>query len=292
MAMRVLVTGATGFTGSFAVPRLLSAGFTVRCFVRDPWKCTKYAKDSVEIILGDLDDSASLEQSLRGCDALVNIASLGFGHAPKILRAVQNAGVRRAVFISTTAIFTNLDASSKSVRLAAERDVIGSGLSYTILRPTMIYGSSRDRNICRLIHFLQRSPVVPVFGSGEFLLQPVYVGDLVEAIVGVLLMPESQGKCYNISGLAPLTYNELIDTVCRRLGRKVRKLHLPAQIIVTSLEILERLTRRLPIKAEQVKRLNEHKAFEHSEAGRDFGYKPRSFADGVALELADLAIRL
>ncbi len=288
--MKVLVTGATGFTGSYVVPRLLSAGLTVRCFARDPEKCTRYAGDGVEVAIGDLDDPASLERSLLGCDALVNVASLGFGHAPKILHAVQRAKVRRAVFISTTAVFTSLDATSKVVRLAAERDVIGSGLNYTILRPTMIYGSSRDRNICRLINFLQRWPVIPVFGSGEFLQQPVYVGDLVEAIVKALLTPESQNKCYNISGLSALTYNQLIDTVCRLLGRKVRKLHLPAKLVVANLKIVERFTRRLPIKAEQIERLNEHKAFEHSEAGRDFGYEPRSFADGVALELAGLGL--
>ena len=244
----------------------------------------------VELAHGDLNDQTSIEQALQGRDVLVNIASLGFGHASGIVNAARSAGVRRALFISTTAIFTTLNAPSKSVRVAAEEMIRTSGLDYTILRPTMIYGSSRDRNMCRLIRYLQRWPAIPVFGHGEHLQQPVYVEDLAAAIVQSLLTERSRGRSYNVSGRAPLTYNQLIETVCEALGRKVRKVHLPAAPLVTAFNALERFPLRLPVRAEQILRLNEDKAFDSREAIEDFGYRPRSFAEGIKLELQEMGI--
>jgi len=92
-------------------------------------------------------------------------------------------------------------------------------------------------------------------------------------------------KSYNIAGKAPLTYNQVIDTVASALGKRVWKLHLLYMPIVRFLQFTERLRLRLPIKAEQVLRLNENKAFSCEEAQRDFGFSPRSFAEGINVEI-------
>ena len=117
---RVLVTGATGFTGPFVVRALLERGHRVGAFVLPDSGEDALKTLGVEIHVGDLDRPETLEEALRGYDALANVVSLGFGHAPGIVRAVAAPGVRRAVFVSTTAIFTTLNAPSKSVRMAAE----------------------------------------------------------------------------------------------------------------------------------------------------------------------------
>lgn len=282
--MKVLVTGATGFTGSRVVPLLLDSGHEVRCFVRETSDRSQLGTLPVEWVTGDLSDNEALTSALRGVDALVNIASLGFGHAESILRSAKEAGVRRGIFISTTAIFTQLNADSKSARLAAEEAIQASGLDYTILRPTMIYGSPRDRNMWRLIRLLRFSPIIPIFGDGESLQQPVFVDDVAQAVLLALGTDETIGKSYNIAGKDPLTYNQVIDTVASALGKRVWKLHLPYMPIVRLLQFTERIRIRLPIKAEQVLRLNENKAFSYEEAQRDFGFSPRSFAEGIELE--------
>ena len=290
MRMKVLVTGATGFTGSYVVPLLLQQDAQVRCLVRTSSDTSVLPVNRIELAYGDLENRTSIEQALQGIDVLINIASLGFGHAPNIVNAAVAAGVQRAIFISTTAIFTTLNAASKSVRLAAEETIRKSGLAFTILRPTMIYGSSRDRNMCRLIHYLQRWPVFPIFGSGEYLQQPVYVEDVATAVVQSLAATQTIGKSYNISGALSLTFNQVIDTICELLGCNVRKVHLPPAPVVAGLAALQRLSLPLPIKAEQVLRLNEHKAFDFAEATRDFGYQPRSFAEGIRLELKEMGL--
>lgn len=285
--MKVLVTGASGFTGSYVVPRLLQSGADVRCLVRSNSDLSHLSVKDVELVYGDLADPSSLQVALNGMDALVNIASLGFGHAPGLVAALTKAGVDRAVFVSTTAIFTNLNAKSKSVRLAAERTIRESDLAYTIVRPTMIYGSARDRNICRLVRFLKTSPVFPIFGGGDYLQQPVYVDDVAAAVVNSLLAPDTIHKSYNIAGREPLSYNQLVDTICAQLGRKVLKVHLPASPIVAALSRIEKIV-SLPIKSEQIQRLGEDKAFDYADAQEDFAYTPRSFEEGLRLELQEM----
>lgn len=283
--MNVFVTGGTGFTGSYVVPLLLKNGFQVRCLYRPESNRFVLPQPDIDWALGDVADSETLAAAMRGTDALVNVASLGFGHADSILRAANDAGIQRAVFVSTTAIFTQLNAKSKTVRLAAEAAIETSGLQYTILRPTMIYGSPRDRNMWRLIRLMRYSPIVPVFGDGNYLQQPIYVGDVAQAIVSSLCSDQTLGKSYNIAGKHPLTYNQVIDTIAGLLNKRAWKLHIPSTPVVGLLKFFERLHIPFPIKAEQVLRLNENKNFSYEAAQIDFGFSPHSFEDGIRQEL-------
>jgi len=283
--MKVLVTGATGFTGSYTVPVLQQQGLTVRCFVRQSSDLSHLHNAGVEFTYGDLNEPGTLKQALAGVDALVNIASIGFGHAPGIVAAALETGIKRAVFISTTAIFTRLNAASKRIRLAAEETIAQSGLAYTILRPTMIYGSTRDRNICRLIRYVERYPLLPVFGDGWHLQQPIYVEDLALAVADALQSDKTLGNAYNVAGARPLSFNELIDTTARQLGTRIKRVHLPAGAIIRGLQLVERWGLRLPVSSEQVQRLNEDKTFDYSEAVADFGFTSRTFAAGIRKEI-------
>ena len=284
--MKVFVTGGTGFTGSYVVPLLLKNGYEVRCLSRPGSDRSVLPSPEIDWVLGDLSDPEALSASMRGTDALVNVASLGFGHADSIVRAAKDAGISRAVFVSTTAIFTQLNAKSKQVRLAAERVIEASGSQYTILRPTMIYGSPRDRNMWRLIRFMRYSPIVPFFGNRNHLQQPIYVGDVAQAIVSCLCNDQTIGKSYNIAGKFPLTYNEVIHIISRQMKKQVWKIHIPFALVVSLLKLVEHVRIPTPIKAEQILRLNENKNFSYEEAKRDFGFDPLAFEEGIKLELS------
>jgi nucleoside-diphosphate-sugar epimerase len=286
--MRVFVTGATGFTGSQVVPLLLKHGYQVRCLHRAGSDRSSLRQPEIEWVEGDLADTQTLAPSMKGTEALVNLASLGFGHADSIVSATQRAGIQRAIFISTTAIYTQLNAKSKSIRLAAEQAIQTSGLEYTILRPTMIYGGPRDRNMWRLIHFLRVSLVVPIFGDGNYLQQPIHVDDVAGAVIHCLSTERTIGKSYNIAGRHPISYNEVIDTVAMQLNKRVWKVHFSQKPAVFFLKLLERMHVPLPIKAEQILRLNENKDFGYEAAKMDFGFNPMSFEEGIHLELKSL----
>lgn len=285
--MRIFVTGGTGFTGSRLVPLLLKNGYQVRCLYRPASDRSLLLRGQPEIewVQGDLSDTRALTTSMQGTDALVNIASLGFGHADSVISAAKKAGIQRAIFISTTAIFTQLNAPSKKVRVAAELAIETSGLKYTILRPTMIYGSDRDRNMWRLIRFMRYSPVIPVFGEGKYLQQPIHVDDVTQAVLGCLKSDQTACKSYNIAGKQPLTYNQVIDTIANQMNKRVWKLHVPSKPVVALLTFIERRRIPFPIKAEQVLRLNENKDFSYTGAQKDFGFSPLSFEEGIETEL-------
>jgi uncharacterized protein YbjT (DUF2867 family) len=237
-----------------------------------------------EVRSGDLGDAASLDRWLDGCASLVYCASMGFGHVPAVVAACERAGIRRAVFVSTTAIFTRLPAPSKSVRVAAEDAVTRSRLRWTIVRPTMIYGAPGDRNVERLLRFLRRSPVVPVPGSGRSLVQPVHVDDLAGAIVAAWASPAAEGRTYDLSGATPFPLDTMLDLAGAACGRRVRKVHLPLGSVAGTLGLLESLGARLPVRREQVLRLAEDKAFPHDAARRDLAFAPRPFEVGVREE--------
>jgi nucleoside-diphosphate-sugar epimerase len=228
-----------------------------------------------------------LRDALKNQDVLVNVASLGFGHAHGILTACQEANIKRAVFFSTTAVLTTLAAPSKVVRMEAEKLIRESNIDYTIIRPTMIYGSLGDRNMIRLIRFIYRSPVVPIFGDGKSLLQPVFVQDLAKAVSNILKNDNTKNKVYHLSGKEPLTYNAVIDTVAEKLNKRVIKMHVPVSLSMIAIKLAKYIPGFPHITPEQVLRLNENKAFSHEEAGNDFGYSPLSFDDGIAKEIAE-----
>ena len=112
--MRLLVTGGSGFLGGYVLAEAARRGHSCVALARSPTAARAVAARGATPLTGDLDDDAALAEvfAAAGCDALVNLASLGFGHAPGIAGAAVRAGLDRAVFVSTTAVTTTLAAPS------------------------------------------------------------------------------------------------------------------------------------------------------------------------------------
>jgi uncharacterized protein YbjT (DUF2867 family) len=283
--MRVAVTGATGFTGRRVVAELLLRGHEVTALVRPP---AGRADHVVRIVEGDLADQRALSRLLAPQQALVHVASLGFGHAEGVARAVEAAGVGRAVFFSSTALFTSLPAASRAARVDAEERVRALACAWTILRPTMIYGDEGDRNLSRLVRFMARSPVVPLPGGGRALVQPVHVEDLGRAAVDALTSTSAARRAYNLPGAEAAPLRELVLHVAALLGRRVILVPLPLRAAAALAGAWRRSGLPPRISAEQVLRLGEDKSFAFDDASRDFGYAPRGYREGLAEEVRRL----
>ena len=284
--MSILLTGATGLLGGALLELMLSRGHEVRCLVREGSAgISRLDPKRVEIVRGDAAYAGDLGRALAGTEALLHIA--GIEHAPQVVEAARRAGLTRLVVIGSTSAHSAYPSRSGPKR-RMERVVRESGLDWTIARPTMIYGSELDKNVHRLLRFLDRSPVFPVFGSGENLWQPVYFEDCARGVYEALVRPAAVGRSYDLPGAEPLTYTQLVRMAAGALGREPRILRLPLEPVRRGLAAAERLRLPLPIESDQVMRLREDKAYLYDEARRDLGYGPRPFVDGVSLEVARL----
>ena len=284
--MRLLITGGSGFLGGYVLREASRRGHETVALARSPAAALAVAGLGAEPVAGNLDDAGQLSRLFAAgrCEALVNLASLGFGHAPAIVAAASEAGIGRAVFVSTTAVTTTLAAPTKRVRLAAEQRIRASALKWTILRPTMIYGAPGDRNLSRLLALLHRAPLLPVPGGGRHLQQPVHVADVADAIVCAAERPAAAGMTYDIAGPEALTFAEILRTSARAVASRTRFLPVPLTPLVALVRGYERLTPHPRIRAEQLLRLAEDKAFAIDSAARDLGFCPRPFAAGIRAE--------
>jgi uncharacterized protein YbjT (DUF2867 family) len=260
--MRVLLTGATGLLGGALLKLLLARGHETRCLVRAHSPNTSRLDGArVEVLPGDAASEEDLYLALGDTDALLHLA--GIEHAPSVVRAAGRAGVDRVLIVGSTSAHSSY-AFRSGPKLSMEELVRESGLAWTILRPSMIYGSELDKNVHRLLRFLDRSPVFPVFGPGTNLWQPVYHEDCARA------------------------YLDLVKTAAAALGRSPRIVRLPIEPVRLGLAAAERLRLPLPFDSGQVMRLREDKAYPYERARRDLDYAPRSFREGVALEVGRL----
>lgn len=236
----VTVFGGSGFVGRDIVRRLASDGADVRIAVRHPGRANflKDVSNRITLIAADVWQERSVGPAIHGADAVVNTvghyvergratfeAVHGQG-ALHVARACAEAGIRRLVHIS--GLGADLPSPSAYVRARAkgERLVSDTLQSATILRPSVIFGPD-DAFLTRLTDLTASLPVLPLFGRGETRLQPVYVGDVAEAVARALATSGAQGKIYELGGPRVYTYKELIRLVLQHTGRKRLLLRVP-----------------------------------------------------------------
>jgi uncharacterized protein YbjT (DUF2867 family) len=290
--MRLLVSGGSGFLGGYVLREAASRGYETIALARSAAAARSVAANGAQPIAGDLDQVRGLDEAFTAAraDLLVCLASLGRGHGPGIVAAAEEAGIPRAVFVSTTAVTTTLDPPTKQVRLAAEQQIRGCGLDWTILRPTMIYGAPGDRNLSRLLLLLRRTPVLPVPAAGACLHQPVHVADVATAVLDALRRPAAIGSLYNVAGPEPITFAELLRTCARAVGSRTQIVPVPLTPLVMLARGYQLVSRHPRIRAEQLLRLGEDKAFGIDDAVRDLGYAPRRFDAGIEAEARMLGL--
>jgi nucleoside-diphosphate-sugar epimerase len=238
--MKVLVTGATGFTGGHMARWLKAHGDTVRVVVRDPARARDLAAAGIEVVKGDLTDSPSLREAARGCEVIYNIAALyrtaglptdayravnAVGVA-SVVDAAGDAGVRRVVQCSTVGVHghiegapanedaplqpgdvyqdTKLEGEQLGAATAARR-----GVEFVIARPSGIYGPG-DRRLFKLFGKVARRRFV-LLGDGHIYYHLTYVDDVAEGLRLCGNTPGAAGGTYIIAGAEIPTLREVID---------------------------------------------------------------------------------
>lgn len=300
MNQRIFLTGGTGFVGRSVLEQLLASGCDVNALVRDAHADLGDAPAGrVRRITGDLFDASALDAGLAGCDAVVHLVGI-IGEKPStgvtfqrihvegtrsVLEAARRASVGR--FVHMSALGARADAVSEYHRTkhAAEQLVRGSGLEWTILRPSMIHGPRGEFTRMQAAWARKQKPpflFMPYFGAGMLgqrgagKIQPIYVEDVARAFVEALDNAKTLGRSYDLAGPDVLTWPELHRAVARAVVGKNRwvmplpvwKAKLLARVVPASL---------LPFNRDQVIMSQEDNTADVSPLVADFGWAPRPF---------------
>jgi nucleoside-diphosphate-sugar epimerase len=151
------------------------------------------------------------------------------------------------------------------------------GITWVILRPTLIYGQGRDRNICEIVRFIRRFKFFPLLGRAQGLRQPVHVEDVAAACFAAFLASNVNNRAYNISGGETLTYREMVERVFEVLNQPPYLLTIPLWIFRLAVKALRQLPHYRHWTVAMAERMNRDLVFDSSEAVRDFRYSPRPF---------------
>ena len=249
--MEIVVTGGTGFVGRELVRQLVAAGHRVRLLQRrGPVSSRADAASAVVQTVTSLADASQVAPAAAGADAIIHLVGIisecgdqtfdrvHRGLTATLVRAAQTAGVRR--FLQMSALGTRANAASGYHRSkwAAEEVVRGSGLDWTVFRPSLIYG--REDHFTNLFARLARwLPVLPVMGPGNRFMQPIAVECVAQAFVAALSRAETVGQTYDLCGPERLTFRAILGEILQATGRRRRLVSIPLPLARVQASILE-----------------------------------------------------
>ena len=221
------VTGAYGYSGKYIARRLLGKRYRVITLTNSMHRSNSFGK-KVRAYPLNFDNPNKLTQSLKGVSVLYNTYWVRFNHKMfaqadavrntiTLFNAAKEAGVRKIVHISITNPSEDSHLEYFRGKAKLEEALIDTGLSYSIIRPTVLFGKE-DILINNIAWALHKLPVFTVFGDGQYRLQPIYVDDLAE--LAVKHGEKKVNSIINAIGPETFTYKELIQTIGRIIGRR------------------------------------------------------------------------
>lgn len=277
--------GATSFVGECLVGKLLKNG----------WQVAACTRRSVEMLEREVQHPALSWRQIRAeSDAMHQEEKIAdwFCLAPiwtlaELFDWLVLQGVRRMVALSSTSVLTKDRSIDGDERALARRLALGEsrlkdwakqhGVRWTILRPTLIYGWGRDRNIMQMVRFIRRFGFFPLAGEAKGLRQPVHVEDVADACLAALLSEQAADRVYDIAGGETLAYRHMVERIFVAMERTPRLLYFPQQLLYAAVKVARLLPPFQHISPGMIDRMNQDLVFDYSAAARDFHYAPGPF---------------
>jgi len=256
-----VVTGAFSYTGRFIAPRLLDRGRRLRTLTNHPAAGHPQA-GWIEVHPLDFRRPERLRESLRGADTLYNTywvrsthGAASFAQAVRsttlLVEAARTAGVRRLVHVSI-ANPTDSDLPYYRGKAQLEDVVRQSGLSYAIIRPTLLFGHG-DVLINNIAWFLRHLPVFGIPGDGRYRLQPVFVEDYADRIVEAGRL--GGNVVTDVAGPEIFTFEALVRTLREAIGRHTPLIHLPPSVVIAGTKAVSLAVRDLVLTGAELRGL-------------------------------------
>ena len=244
MGSTVVITGAFSYTGKYATRLLLDRGYRVRTLTHHPDRVNPFG-DRIQVFPYNFDRPEELRRSLEGASCVINTYWVRFPRGTSnfesavrnsrtLIEAATDAGVKRIVHVSIANPSLESGLGYYKGKAEVERAVIESGLSYAILRPTVIFGAE-DILINNIAWFVRRFPVFGIPGSGRYGIRPIYVEDMARLLVDAV--EEGENSIRDAVGPETFSFEELVRLIAGRVGRPARVMHVPMPLAYASTRI-------------------------------------------------------
>lgn len=229
----ILVTGGTGFIGRSLISALVNSGEQVRVLLRPSKTSPNFPKGiSVEVAVSSFSDQRSLRAALKGVDTLyhfagaerqglnANLNQIDVEGTATLMRASKDSNLKRVFYLSHLGADRGSAYPVMKAKGIAENWIINSGIPYTILRSTTVYGPG-DQFTVPLTRLLRISPYFFLLpGDGSNLLQPIYIDDLITCILLSAADESKKNRILPVGGIETLSYLEIIKLVMKQTGIK------------------------------------------------------------------------
>lgn len=290
----ILLTGPSGFVGSNVLPALIEAGHEVRALVRDDaararvlQRLSPEAAAHVTFAIGDVTDAGSLGPAVRGVDAVVHLVAIARDwNGGKDLTRINTLGtvdlvaameaerVQRLVHVGAMGVVDDPALHYASSKARAEAAVRASGLRWTILKPSLLWGE-RDGFFNVIAQLVRTSPgVVPVPAGAKSRFQPLACADLARVVVLALEREAAIGQSYDLGGPAFWTYKEMVREVLRGMGKRRLIAPVPLPLIKLVARTAEKIRIPFPVASDQLRQLSFDNASDRDVVERDWGFAP------------------
>lgn len=253
------VFGGSGFIGRYVVKRLAQRGYVVRVAVRDP-EAAQFLKTMGKVgqivpLSVSVTDEVGVSRAVQGAELVVNLTGIlaesGGAHfqaihadgAGRVARLAAAAGVSRLVHVSAIGADPASPSRYGASKAAGEQAVRQAFPGATILRPSVVFGQE-DHFFNRFAGMIRMFPIMPVV-AGATKLQPVYVGDVADAVVAALLRPDAVGGVYELGGPRTLSMRDVLDMIMKETGHHRLAIALPMCIARLQAAVLEKLPGKL-----------------------------------------------
>lgn len=297
----IVVDGATGYVGSHLVAALGEAGFEVRALVHKGarQKDIDFLKSvKANVFVCNLDENSDeLKKAFSGAKIAVHLIgsiappkgetmqNLHINQTGKLVETCRQNKIEKTVMVTALGSSSSAESNYHSTKWQAEELLRASGLNYVILRPSLIFGrqvGNRDSKlVARLIQAIEQKPCVPLINGGVNLIQPIFIGDLVEALITVINRDDLLNQTYELGGANVITMAQFVDMLMETLAVKKPVISLPTPIAVLLASCMEVTTRVPLISRDQIRIAKNNNVCSTNDLSVKLGIEPRHIKVGL-----------
>lgn len=298
----IFIAGGTGFIGQNLLRALKDSNYRIRCLARTEERAALCIRRGFEAVTGDITNRESLKGALEGIELVIHLVGIIEERGEMTFQKVhvegtrnlvdeaKRAGVKHFFYQSALGASLNSDAAYQRTKAEAEEIVKGSGIPYTIFRPSLVIGE-RDGFTEKLKELVRLGPFVPIPGTGEARFQPIYVEDWVRCFLSIIGKEEAIGRIYEFGGPEHLTYNEMVLQLMEVMGIKKIVIHMPMSLAKMGIPFIglgnkigKLIGKKIPTAtSEQLMLLGRDNICDIDSVMRLFGFEPIKYKEALRM---------